>query len=152
MAYKFNPFTGKLDQVGAGGGEFSDIELALGTQTAPSLSFTGDPNTGIYSPGANQVAISTGGTGRLFVRSDGSVVVTTALSVSDVSSNDRLQLIYGTSDGSVLGHRIAATGVDLNYITRLGQNGSHIFSTNNAGVTAERARIDSSGRLLVGTS
>ena len=58
MGVKFNPFTSKLDIVDSPSGEFSDIELALGTQTAPSLSFTGDPNTGIYSPGADQVAIS----------------------------------------------------------------------------------------------
>ena len=35
--------------------------------SAPDLSFDGDANTGIYSPGADQVAIATGGNGRLFV-------------------------------------------------------------------------------------
>ena len=73
MGVKFNPFTSKLDIVDSPSGEFSDIELALGTQTAPSLSFTGDPDTGIYSPGGDQVAISTGGTGRLFVDASGNV-------------------------------------------------------------------------------
>ena len=36
-----------------------------GTAAAPSITFTGDPDTGIYSPGANQVAISTNGTERV---------------------------------------------------------------------------------------
>ena len=49
--------------------------LALGTAASPSLKFTGDINTGLYSPGADQVAISTGGTGRMFVDSTGRVLV-----------------------------------------------------------------------------
>ena len=44
---------------------------SAGTAAAPSISFDGDPNTGIYSPGADQLAISTGGTGRLFVDESG---------------------------------------------------------------------------------
>jgi hypothetical protein len=43
----------------------SNSALALGSAATPSLKFTGDTNTGIYSPGADQVAISTNGTGRL---------------------------------------------------------------------------------------
>ncbi len=45
----------------------------LGAAATPSLTFTGDTNTGIYSPGADQVAISTNGTGRLFIDADGSI-------------------------------------------------------------------------------
>ena len=44
---------------------------AAGTAAAPSIAFTGDTNTGIYSPGADQLAISTGGTVRLFVDANG---------------------------------------------------------------------------------
>ena len=43
----------------------TDISLSAGTAGAPSLYFTGDTNTGIYSPGADQVALTTGGTQRL---------------------------------------------------------------------------------------
>jgi len=49
--------------------------VSAGTAAAPSISFANDPNTGIYSPGADQVAISTGGTGRLFVDSVGNIGV-----------------------------------------------------------------------------
>jgi hypothetical protein len=38
----------------------------LGSAGAPTITFTGDTNTGIYSPGADQVAISTNGTGQTF--------------------------------------------------------------------------------------
>jgi hypothetical protein len=41
------------------------VDLDSGSASAPSLTF--DPNTGIYSPGEDEVAVSTGGTGRLFV-------------------------------------------------------------------------------------
>lgn len=36
-----------------------------GSAAAPSFSFDGDPNSGVYSAGADQVAITTGGTARL---------------------------------------------------------------------------------------
>jgi hypothetical protein len=56
----------------------SNSALALGSAATPSLKFTGDTNTGIYSPGADQVAISTNGTGRLFVDASGLVGVGTS--------------------------------------------------------------------------
>ena len=45
------------------------VELPAGTAAAPALTTTGDTNTGIYFPAADQVAISTGGTQKLFVGS-----------------------------------------------------------------------------------
>jgi len=41
--------------------------FASGTAALPSISFISDPNTGIYSPGADQVAVATNGTQRLTV-------------------------------------------------------------------------------------
>lgn len=46
---------------------------ALGTAAAPSITFLGNLNTGIYSPGANQVAIATNGAQALLVKADGSL-------------------------------------------------------------------------------
>lgn len=54
------------------------FSVPLGTAGAPSLTFTGDPNTGIYSPSADEVAISTGGTGRVFIDSSGRLLSGTA--------------------------------------------------------------------------
>ena len=54
------------------------FSVPLGSAASPSLTFTGDENTGIYSPGADQVAISTGGSGRLFVDASGNVGVATS--------------------------------------------------------------------------
>ena len=52
-----------------------------GSAAAPSFSFDGDNDTGIYRPGANKVAITTGGTGRLFVDASGDVGVGTSSAV-----------------------------------------------------------------------
>ena len=46
----------------------------LGSATAPSFAFSGDSNTGIYSPGADQLAIATGGAVRLIIDSDGAII------------------------------------------------------------------------------
>ena len=47
--------------------------IPAGTAAAPSIAFEGDSNTGIYSPGADQVAIATGGTSRIVVDASGQV-------------------------------------------------------------------------------
>lgn len=43
------------------------LGLATDTATAPSFSFTSDTNTGMFRPGTDQVALTTGGTARLTV-------------------------------------------------------------------------------------
>jgi hypothetical protein len=47
--------------------------VPVGSASAPAFSFTGDTNTGIYSPGADQVAVATNGAGRLFVDANGNI-------------------------------------------------------------------------------
>jgi hypothetical protein len=49
------------------------VELPAGSNSAPSLTTTGDTNTGIYFPAADQVAITTGGTQRLIVDASGNL-------------------------------------------------------------------------------
>ncbi len=50
----------------------SAVVVPLGTAAAPSVSFSGDPNTGIMSPGANRFRIVTDGVARLEINPDGS--------------------------------------------------------------------------------
>jgi len=52
-------------------GKSATVEFSAGTASLPAVTFTGDTNTGIYSPGADQVAVATNGTGRLFIDSSG---------------------------------------------------------------------------------
>jgi hypothetical protein len=55
----------------------SNAALSLGSAGTPSLKFTGDTNTGIYSPGADQVAVATNGARRLLIDSAGALTLDT---------------------------------------------------------------------------
>ena len=57
--------------------------FGLGSAAAPSITFSGDSNTGIYSPGADQVAISINGSDRLFIDSLGRLLAGTSTARSN---------------------------------------------------------------------
>lgn len=71
------------------------VDVPLGAVGTPSITFTGDLNTGIYSPGADQVAISTGGTERMRIRNNGTILLSTG--GNDSAVNARGVEINGTS-------------------------------------------------------
>ena len=168
-----------------------------GTAALPGLSPEGDSNTGIYSPGADQVAISTNGSERARIDSSGRLLIgtstargsyllqaegssdvlfslarnnngvfgpgfnfsksrgTTAGSFTIVNSGDTLgQLGWSGADGTA---DIQAASITAAVDGTPGANdmpGRLVFSTTADGGSSptERMRIDSSGRLLVGTS
>ena len=81
------------------------VSAALGAAATPSITFTGDTNTGIYSPGADQLAISTGGSGRLFVDASGNVKITSsqyqAIAHKKISANAGYgAVVIGLGSGS----------------------------------------------------
>jgi hypothetical protein len=65
----------------------SGITLAQGTQSAPSLSFSGDPGTGIFSSGAGTLNLATGGASHLTVDGSGNVTATGTLAVSGTGTS-----------------------------------------------------------------
>jgi len=97
MPYKFNPFTGTFDDSTTGPqGPAGTVSAAgSGTAAAPGIAFASDPNTGIYNPSADNIAISTGGTGRLFVGATGFVGMNTGadtpLSIKTISGYFRIR-------------------------------------------------------------
>ncbi len=133
--------------------------VSLGTAAAPAYSWTGDPDSGLYSVGANQVAISTGGTPRLTVDASGRVGIGTTspgaqLEVANTSSVQ----IYADANGGYIKQGVSnldvlhliSTGV-IKYQSDAENDSaetSHVFECNGS----EVARIDGSGRLLVGTT
>jgi hypothetical protein len=132
------------------------------------------PTNGVYLPSANTVAFSTNSTGQVFINSNGN------LGVGTLSATNTAGKIHARADGDepksllVLQNRNTggSAAVQLTFInggidyaddrysyirsivTGAGQNGNNLtFATNpNGGAAQERLRIDSSGRLLVGTS
>jgi hypothetical protein len=125
------------------------VSAALGAAATPSLTFTGDTNTGIYSPGADQVAISTGGSGRLFVDASGNVGVgdSTPTVPLDITGSATEGLRIKSDNGSTRGFELFNNSTsNLAYISNF-YNGPIIFQTNNT----ERMRLTSTG-LGVGTS
>jgi hypothetical protein len=90
----------------------SQLIMPLGTAGAPPLTFVGDLNTGIYSPGADQVAISSSGQGRLYIDATGRVGINTS---SPTAIGTRVLHISGAA-GESSALRLsgnAGTGIDF---------------------------------------
>jgi hypothetical protein len=172
MPYKFNPFTGTFDDSTTGPqGPAGTVSAAgSGTAAAPGIAFSADPNTGIYNPSADNIAISTGGTGWLFIDANGNVGIGAAPSAykssytgfdirtgslfsaagvglvslaSNVYYNNSNQFIYKETDAATLYQ---------------GYSGVHTFHTAGSGTAGtvatltERMRLTSAGLLGLGTS
>ena len=60
---------------------FTSGIIGSGTAAAPTLSILGDPNTGIFSPGTDELGIATNGVNRITFNSSGGVSVPGSLSV-----------------------------------------------------------------------
>ena len=119
------------------------FSVPVGSAAAPSLTFTGDPNTGIYSPGADQVAISTSGAQRLVVDASGNVGIGTGTSVSrPLHVVGSAQVSNGTSDVTIWGNlnTLGALGTNSNLPLAIYTNGS------------EKLRVTAAGLVGVGTS
>jgi hypothetical protein len=169
------------------------VDVPLGTASAPTVTFTGDLNTGIYSPGADQVAISTNGTGRLFVDSSGRVLIGTSsartnFSIGGTGYAPQTQLEGGVLQASIVravspylgiaASNTAASGTNTGNVSFFGNDGTNFIRTaeissevdgtpgtndmpgrltffttaDNASSPTERMRIDSSGRVGIGTA
>ena len=129
----------------------------LGAVGTPSITFTGDLDTGIYSPGADQLAVATNGTGRLFVDASGNVCLKKEPALPNyskaltVAATDAAIALRANSLGTYTDQGIffAVDGVNYSHIYNEGA-GQLIFRTGSS--LSERLRITSSGGLLIGTS
>jgi len=120
------------------GGMSAPLVVTAGTAALPAIVPTGDTDTGIYSPGANEIAISTGGTQRIKASSAGANVTGAMAATGAVSGTT------GTFTGAVSGTTGTFTGagsfggpVDMNSqkITELA-NGTAATDAVNVGQVA----------------
>jgi len=176
--------------------------VAAGSAAAPSITPTGDSDTGIFFPSADTIAFGEGGSEAVRIDSSGRLLVGTSTSRSnwanttgtdplfqiETSGDTRAsitrtsanefgpQFWFGKTQGSA--YQVVSNADQLGEISFMGADGSELvtaasitaavdgtpgsndmpgrlmFSTTADGASSptERLRIDSSGRLLVGTT
>ena len=76
----------------------------LGAAATPSLTFTGDLNTGFWSPSADTLAASTAGTEAMRINSECDVLIGTTTG-------------FASNSSTATGHRVTAAGAALHYIS-----------------------------------
>ena len=127
---------------------------ALGAAATPSITFTGDLNTGVYSPGADQVAVATNGTARLYIASDGKVGVGTTSPAYNTHIKQSAALSYSLGLESsandsrlVVGNVSSTWRVAASYDTNGSFQPITVFTSD-----LERIRITEAGRVGIGTT
>jgi len=143
----------------AAAGTFTTATVGAGLVVTPSLTTTGDTNTGLYFPAADTIAATTGGSERMRITSSGDVGIGTTGPSGRLDVRGSNSSTFAFFSGTTKGVRfsIDSTGTYLEGVDNtgyssyqpLGLNGSFLqFAT---GAT-ERMRIDSSGKVGIGTS
>jgi hypothetical protein len=165
-----NAATTPIQLLGGGAdGNFTNISVSsvatfgAGTVSAPSITTTGDTNTGIFFPAADTIAFTEGGAESMRIDSSGNVGIGTSspanrlhvFSTTDAAQlkvegdgstvraqinivNDHGDWLWGIEGGTTTGDGIIYTAGAKNL--KISTNGT------------ERMRIDSSGNLGLGTS
>ena len=131
--------SGAIVKVPAGTASAPSIQVGVGASVAP----------GLYGAGTDLLGISTGGAGRIFIDSTGRLGVGTSSPQHPLQINAAIAQIR-LEESSASAKRLELW-IDSSSVANIAANQSAqsiAFQTTGA----ERLRIDSSGRLLVGTS
>jgi hypothetical protein len=153
------------------------IEFADGSAAAPSITNSGDTNTGIFFPAADTIAFSEGGAEAMRINSSGNVGIGTsspasklnvrAANITDTTDTGQITILTTTAQAANVGGKLALGGLynESNYLTfgsiaarkensTSGNWSGYLqFSTRLfGGNLEERMRIDSSGGLILAGS
>jgi hypothetical protein len=145
----------------------TQLTTGLGSASTPALTFSGDTNTGIFSPGADTIAFTEGGVESMRIDSSGNVGIGTS------SPSDRIDVARSSSSNSTGGLTLTNTdnsgyGSALTWNLKLNSTAGNwgriyteaasttatfmAFQTTVGSTLAERMRITSTGGLAVGTT
>jgi hypothetical protein len=138
-----------------GAASATSITNALGTVGAPSYTFTGDTNTGMWSPAADTIAFSTAGSERLQVNSSGNVGIGTSSPGAKLQINVQDGFRFDVEAGAASTMRLgsAFTGESTGALAWVRSAGSMTFSSGTTGsALTEHMRILNGGNVGIGTT
>lgn len=114
-------------------GGFLPTNVGAGTAAAPAICAGNDVNTGMYSPGADQIGFATNGVERVTINSSGGVSLSQAgsspvaqfslLQYSNDNQTSQLQF-YKSKAASLGGNTIVANGDQIGMLRFFGANGT----------------------------
>lgn len=151
----------------AGGTLTGALAAILGTASAPGVAFSGDSDTGLYSPGANQVALTAGGVEGLRATVDGVQVSGTgavrvpsgtqaqrpATPVASMfrfnSTTQKFEGYNGVAWGAVGGGATGAVGNEVFYENQQNVTADYTITTNRNAMSAGPVTIDSGVTVTV---
>ena len=131
----------------------SGAVLGAGAVGTPSVTTTGDTNTGLYFPAADTLAATTGGTERLRIDSSGNVGIGTSSPAYKLHSSGNIGSGQTGTNG-FYGLKRTSDGVEIGSFNT---DGTNVVVNTGAALAfqtggTERARINSGGEFFVDTT
>ena len=138
-----------------GGNKVANV--AAGTAAAPAICAGNDINTGIFSPGADEIGIATNGTEKIRIKSDGKVGIgitnpTEALQVNggNILANASKLMTNRSNAASATTSGCVDLQIDGSTQAQIGTGGSGTMTLYTGSV--ERMRITSAGNVGIGAT